>query len=114
LRRPKPGARRRSTLGLAVGKRQVPFPDSDEVGSVKRRWTHGGPGPFLERVVYDDGRSGNDEVFFPEADDGSGGGCQGKVPGAFAYRVSARDSSLNSFLIRSKKPNPLLLLAVGT
>jgi hypothetical protein len=72
---------------LAVGKRRVPFPDSDEVRSDKRQRTHGGPGPFPERVVYDDGRSDNDEVFFPEADDGSGGGCQGKVPDAFTYRI---------------------------
>jgi hypothetical protein len=48
-----------TTLGLAVGKRWVPFLDSDEVGSGKRRLMHGGPGPFLERVVFNDGRSGH-------------------------------------------------------
>jgi hypothetical protein len=52
---------------------------------------------------YDSQVVGADEVFFPKADDGSGGSCQGKVPGALAYRVRVRCSSLNSFLIRSKK-----------
>jgi hypothetical protein len=44
-------------------------------------------GRTVARVVYDDGRADNDEVFFPEADDRSDGGCQGKVPDAFTYRV---------------------------
>jgi hypothetical protein len=52
---------------------------------------------------YDSRVVGADEVFFPEVDDGSGGGCQGKVLGVLILGLGFGAHHLIHFLSDLKK-----------